>query len=643
MCGICGLTAPVDDGDLRRIPDDEGAWVSPGGRIGLGSRRLSTIDLTSAAHMPMLSEGGRVALVHDGEIYNRRELRRELERHGHRFRSHTDTEVLLRGYQQWGAGMVPKLNGIFTFAVWDEDRQRLLLARDRFGVKPLYYHLGDSGRLMFASEVKALLAAGCPVGDPDPAALHRFLTFLWVPGPATMFPRVLKLMPGRRLIWEDCRVSIERYWRPSFAPRPTTSVVAATELRRRLEDAVSRQLTADVPVGVFLSGGLDSTALTALATRARRAPLKAYTIRFRGRDASLEQSSDDARYARVAARHCGADLREIEVAPQIAELLPEVVDWQEEPVADPAAIATYMICRAARGDVTVLLSGQGADEIFAGYRVHGMPFVAEALRLVPAALRTKLAAPLLAALPKWATHVPGVNPGFVLAVHRYLTTMLKAVDLPFTERYVAYRSYYTDEELRGLYAPDVRAALRDETAGSEHLAYFADVSTAAKLNRLLYVDWHTFLPELNLAYGDKMSMAASVQLRVPFLDHEIVDFMLTVPPSLKLRGPRSKYVLRRAVADIVPSAILRRRKAGFGAPIRAWLRRDLHEMVDDLLGEQSVAGRGLLEPSAVRRLIDDHRSGRADNTYRIWALLTLELWMQTFVDDGGRRAAACRP
>jgi asparagine synthase (glutamine-hydrolysing) len=640
VCGIAGMSAPASADVLERMaatfahrgPDDEGVHVGRDGLAGLACRRLSILDLSRAGHMPMVSADGKVAVAQNGEIYNFRELRRGLERAGHTFRSRSDTEVLLHGYEEWGDGLPDRLNGIFAFAVWDESEQRLFLARDRFGVKPLYYWVSDQGQLFFASEAKALFAAGFEVTGVEPAALHRFLSFLWVPGPATMFPGVRKLEPGHWAAWRDGTLDIQEYWRPRFAPRSMPISDAAAELREILQSAVVRQLVADVPVGILLSGGLDSTALAALATCATGAPVRCYTIAFRRADTRLEQSADDARFASMAARTYGAELNEIEVAPDIVDLLPKVV-WQlDEPLADPAAIVTYLISEAARKEVTVLLSGQGADEVFAGYRVQGMPFWAERLALLPPAARRGIAERAVALLPGFKDRVPGVNPGFVLAVHRYLDKMLGGVDLPLEDRYVRYRSYYSDDELRALYSPALRATLADEIAGSEHLDHFADVPDDDLLNRILYVDWKTFLPELNLAYCDKMSMAASIETRVPYLDNQVVDFMLGVPPDLKLHGFTSKYVLREAMKDLVPPAILRRRKAGFGAPIRTWLRRDLREMVDDLLSAGTVSRRGYFDPVAVRRLIDDDREGRADNTYRIWALVTLELWQQIFME-----------
>ena len=640
MCGICGMSGPVDaavleamaDAILHRGPDDRGVYTDPQGRLGLASTRLSILDLSPAGHMPMVADDGSVAVSYNGEVYNFRELRGELEREGYAFRSRTDTEVLLAGYRAWGDDLVRRLNGMFAFALWDAERGRLLLARDRFGVKPLYYHVDDGGRLWFTSEVKALLAAGYRPGPIDPAALHRYLSFLWVPGPATMFTGVRKLPPGHLAVWQDGELAVRPFWEPRFEPHETTAAAAATELRALLEAAVNRQLVADVPVGVFLSGGVDSTALVALATRTVEAPVRCYTIAFRHADRALEQSSQDAHFARLAAASCGADLHEIEVAPDIVELLPTVIWHLDEPIADPAAIATYLISKEACGDVTVLLSGQGADEVFAGYRVHGMPGVAEQVAKVPAGARSSLVEPLVGVLPAVSGRLPGMAPGLTLAAHRYLSKMLAGVDLPVRDRYVAYRSYYSDDELRGLYTPELRERLRDEVAGSEHLAYYDEAAAAGDLDRMLYVDWRTFLPELNLAYCDKMSMAASVETRVPYLDNAVVDFMLTVPAHLKLHGLTTKYVLREAVKDVVPAAIINRRKEGFGAPIRTWLRHDLRHMVDDLLDPERVRRRGYFDPAAVRRLVTDDREGVADNTYRIWALLNLELWEQVFVD-----------
>lgn len=641
MCGICGMTGPVDVASLKRMvaalvhrgPDDGGIYVSENHEAGLGSRRLSVIDLSAAGHMPMVSTDGAVTLVYNGEIYNFQELRSRLEAAGHRFRSHSDTEVIVHGYEEWAVDLFARLNGIFALALWDSSKHQLLLARDRHGVKPLYYTSDYHGRLLFASEVKALIAGGYRCSAIEPAALHRLLTFLWVPGPRTMFPGVMKLPPGHWGEWHEGALSLHRFWTPSFRPQRRPKEETATELRQILESAVRRQLVADVPVGIFLSGGLDSTALLGLSNHCGAGPVDCFTIAFRAEDTTLEQSADDAKFAKLAASALDARLHMIEVSPRLVDLLPRVIWHLDEPIADPAAITTLLISEAARSRVKVLLSGQGADEIFGGYRVYSMPMWAERVGHMPPWLRNATVNPLVEALPRIKDKLPGVHPGLVLAAHRYLSKMLQGVDLPPDERYVFYRSHYRDDGLRKLYSPEMQRVLAGEVAGSEHLEYLEEVCCDDFLNRMLYLDWKTFLPELNLAYCDKMSMAASVETRVPFLDNEVTDFMLTVPADEKIRGRVSKYILREAVKDIVPEPILRRRKAGFGAPIRTWLRRDLREMVDDLLSAERIKARGYFDPMTIQTLVRDDREGRADNTYRIWTLLTLELWQQVFMED----------
>ena len=640
MCGISGTAGSVDGEALGRMtealvhrgPDDGGVFVDESAAIGLGNRRLAILDLSLKGHMPMTSPETGITLTYNGEIYNYRELRRELSAMGHRFASDTDTEVVLRGYEEWGRGVLPRLNGIFALGIWDPRTRELIVARDRFGVKPLYYTV-EGGAFTFASEVKALVAGGYRPQSLDPVALHRYLAYLWVPAPRTLFPGVKKLEPATCLVWKSGSLTHETFWRPEFAPRRgATAEYFALQLRELLLDTVRRQLRSDVSVGVFLSGGLDSTALLALASCVSLGPPRCYTIGFRAEDSTLEQSADDAAYAALAAEAYGAELEHIEVAPDVVDLLPRVVWHLDEPIADPAAIATLLISEAARPTSTVLLSGQGADEVFAGYRVHQMHRWAQVLAALPPSVAAHAVPWVLDLARPRAGRIPGVREGFALAVDRYVRKMAAGVPLPQDARYAFYRSYYSDAQLLDLYSPELRCELADEHAWSEHEKYMRDAPAGAFLDKTLYTDWKTFLPELNLAYSDKLSMAASVETRVPFLDNEIVDFMCTVPPELKIRGMTSKYLLRKAVKDLVPEQIIRRRKAGFGAPIRTWLRRDLREMVDDLLSPGRIAARGYFDAAAVRRMIEDDRKGSADNTYRIWALLTLEVWHQVFLD-----------
>ena len=643
MCGICGTAGFAQKNVLERMtalmthrgPDDGGVFVSPDKMFGLGNRRLSIIDLSPAGHMPMANENNTIWITYNGEIYNFPFLRAQLEGLGHQFRSHTDSEVLIHGFEQWGIDLLKRLNGMFAFALLDMRTRpaRLLLARDRFGIKPLYYtQLADG--LVFASEIKSILTINEVMPEVDTAALHRYLAFLWVPGPTTMFKGIYKLPPGHYMEWSEGRFSIRSYWELRYEISEVKDErELATELQDILNRSITRQLISDVPLGVFLSGGLDSSTIAAIASRASSDPLNTYTIAYRLEDSTLEQSDEDADVAREVAKRLHAKHHEIVVSPDVTELLPKIVWHLDEPVADAAAISTYLICNAAGSQLKVLLSGQGGDEIFAGYRVYTMARVANSIKAIPKWLRNRPVRTLLDLLPRIKDYVPGISPGLTLAIHRYLSKVLEGVDFDAEERFVFSRSYYTDALQSELYRPELRALLQGVTAGDRHLRYFQEVDGIDFLNRMLYVDAKTFLPELNLTYSDKLSSAASVEVRVPLLDNEIVDFMSRAPVQMKLRGFKTKYLMRRAVEDILPPRVLDRRKAGFGAPIRTWLRRDLREMVDDLLSEDVLRKRGYFDGKAIRRLISDDREGRADNTYRIWALLTFELWQRTFIDS----------
>lgn len=642
MCGICGTAGFADESVLEcmvdlmthRGPDDHGVYVAPDRVFGLGNCRLSIIDLSEAGHMPMCNEDGSVWISYNGEVYNFPSLRMELEALGHCFRSHTDSEVLVHGYEQWGLDLLSRLNGMFALALLDMRKRpaRLVLARDRFGIKPLYYtQLND--RLVFASEIKAMLSVPGVPREIELGSIHRYLAFLWVPGPETMFRRIYKLPPGHYLEWRDGQTTIRPYWDIRFeSVQPRKEQDLGLELCEILKRAVERHLISDVPLGVFLSGGTDSSTIIALVSRISPKPLNTYTISYRPEDAILEQSDEDAISARLVARHFHTNHHEIVVTPDVTDLLPKVIWHLDEPVADPAAISTYLICKAASPELKVLLSGQGGDEVFGGYRVYIADKLARFLQSVPHLFRNGPATSILNLLPKLKGLIPGVSPGLVLAVHRYLSKLLESVDLEPEQRFVFSRSYYTDVQEMELYAPELRRVLAGSVAGDRHLDYFASAGDTDFLNRMLYVDLKTFLPELNLTYSDKLSSAASVELRVPFLDNEVIDFMAGVPAHLKLKRLKTKHLLRLAMRDTLPREILRRRKAGFGAPIRKWLRQDLKEIVDEILSVNSLLRRGYFNPSAVRKMVDEDRKGLADNAYRIWALITLELWHRTFID-----------
>jgi len=646
MCGICGTAGFADFQQLEamnaaiihRGPDDGGVQVISNGAgmpwVGLANRRLSIIDLSPAGHQPMCNEDGSIWLTYNGEVFNFLDLRPELEAKGHHFRSHTDTEVLIHLYEERGVDFLLALNGMFAFALWDARRQRLLLARDPFGIKPLYYLPLNGGRLAFASEVKSFLAGGLLKPEVDAEALHYYLNFLWVPGPRTLFKGVFKLMPGHCLLWRDGQFEIKRYWDglPAVEPCERPEAELVEELRTILYTAVKRHLISDVPLGVFLSGGLDSSSLLALGTQITNRPMKAYTIAYRTQDARHEQSDEDPKYARLVAQTFGVEHHEIQVQPDIVDLLPKIVWHLDEPVADPAAITSYLICKAAREQLTVLFSGQGGDEIFGGYRVHLEDRFSRPLALMPRVLRERVLLPAWDWLPAVKDKLPGVSPGKVMAFHRYFRKTLLGAGYPPAERYAFHHSYYAPGEQGSLYTSDFRAQVNGFDPYETHLAYFRAVADADFVDQMLFVDQKTFLPELNLTYSDKTSMAASMEVRVPLLDQEVAAFMRQVPAHYKINGLKQKYLLKRAMKNILPEEVIWRGKAGFGAPIRTWLREDLLDLEYDLLSEQAIRRRGFFKPGAIRSMIENHAEGRNDQPYRIWALMTLELWMRIFVD-----------
>jgi asparagine synthase (glutamine-hydrolysing) len=656
MCGIAGATNLVDHHVLQtmiaslthRGPDDAGVWLAPpaaaGNRIGLGNCRLAIIDLSGAGHQPMLGAEGHSVITYNGEVYNHPELRADLKQRGERFTSHTDTEVVLRLLDRVGADCLPRLNGMFGLAYWNARAGELLLARDRYGTKPVYYAQVAGGGLVFASEIKAMLAHPDIHCEVDLEALDAYLRFLWVPGPKTLFRGIFKLPPGCFLRWREGHVDVRSYWDIQYHdPAAANEAELAAELREVLERAVRRHLISDVPVGLFLSGGLDSSALLALVDRVTGRPARTFTIAYRAEDASLEQAGQaDARHARRLARQFGADHHEIVVQPTVADLLPEVVYHLDEPVADPAAISTLLISRAASGPVKVLLSGQGADEVFAGYRVHYAAHLAGLVGPLVTGAAGRWVSAGIGLIPGLPMNLVGVPVGKRLAAHRYLRQLVEVATLPPVERYVALRSYYAADQQRTLYASDMFAISQRFDAAQWHRSYFQAAPDGHGLNRLLYTDLKTFLPELNLTYSDKLTAAASIEGRVPYLDNEVVEFAARLPTSMKLHGWTGKYLLRRALRGLLPEEVVSRGKAGFGAPVRKWLRDELRPLVRDLLDEDVLRRRGYFDTRAVHDLVRRNETGVEDQPLRVWALLTLEVWHRTFIDSDSTRLKALR-
>jgi asparagine synthase (glutamine-hydrolysing) len=633
MCGIYGILAldgaqgrspetldRMGDSIIHRGPDDAGAFVD--GELLLGMRRLSIIDV-SGGHQPVKSEDGQVVVVCNGEIYNFRQLRSELESLGHRFATLSDSEVAVHAYEEWGDAFLQRLEGMFGIAVWDRRRRRLLVARDAFGVKPIYY-TSTARELIFASEAKAILAVPGVSTRLDPAALAQFLAVGYVCAPNSIFAGMRKLEPGCMLVVERGRIATRRYYHmpPSVdATRSDADWIA--EVRSELERAVHDQMVADVPIGAFLSGGIDSSAVVAFMSRHSSQPVKTYSIGFEG--SSGAEVFNELPYARQIARQFGTDHREIVVQPDVVTLLPQLVWHMDEPIADAALMTTYLVSKFARQDVTVILSGVGGDEIFGGYRRYLDEHYRSLYQRVPQAVRRGIIAPLARALPS-------DRHSRLLNKVRLAKAFLLADALPFEQRYAAYMQVFDAQERREL--------LRGKVEGFDDCIArgFAAALTGDPLRRLMDVDFATQLPDDLLLLTDKMSMAVSLECRVPLLDQRLVELAARMPGGVKMRGGELKHVMKRALEGVLPHDILHREKRGFGAPVGAWLRAELAPMMKCLLSRESIARRGLLDPAAVERTILEHEQLRADRTDHLLGLLNLEIWCRLYLD--GRDAGS---
>lgn len=648
MCGIAGLVNCGDRNTLLRMtqvqshrgPDDSGMWEQrfpDNTYVGLGSRRLSILDLSPSGHMPMCNEGRSIWITYNGEIYNFAELRRELEGKRHRFNSQTDTEVVLHLYEEEGPECVKRLNGMFAFGICDlrSGKPVLFVARDHFGIKPFYYTQQGSA-FAFASEIKALLQAPGIEAQLDMYSLHQYLTFLWVPDPKTMFRGIFKLPAGHYGIFRDGSLEITQYWDltlpPADAQFPRSESELADEIRERLRHSVKAQMVSDVPIGAFLSAGLDSSTIVALMSEAAR-DVRTYTITFPDKYRVGETTLDDPAVPARLAKFLGCENQRIVVEPDVVELLPKLTWHMDEPTADPAIITAYLVCREARKNASVLLSGVGGDELFAGYRKYYAHYWAESYNRVPAGIRHSINSSLL--------QLPGLRGTAAKGAMRLAKKMARSASLPRADRFVKNCTYLDADQKSALYPPALAAELAGTDPAEPHRACFERVRQSDFLNQMLYLDTKIFMTSLNLTYNDKMSMASSVEVRVPFLDRELAEFVAwNVPPNMKLRGflrPTTKYILRKSMEDVLPAEVLRQPKAGFAAPVDYWLANDLREMSDDLLSESQLRQRGLLRPEAVRRFVEEHRSGAQDWSMQIWQFLTLELWMQTFIDRGAEQ------
>jgi len=627
MCGICGklvfdgeAAVPIPllremAGSIRhRGPDDEGYHAA--GPIGLGFRRLSIIDL-STGHQPLSNEDGTVWIVFNGEIYNFQELRADLLQRGHIFKTKTDTEVIVHLYEEFGPDCLEKLRGMFAFAIWDGRTNTLMLARDRVGIKPLYYTLTDNS-LVFASEIKAILADRSVDRQMAPELIDRFLTFLYVPGEETLLKGIRKLAPGHYLLARNGQITIRQYWDLQFADssEEKSAAEAEKELLALLAETVRLHMIADVPVGVLLSGGVDSTGVLSLAVNETGMRMSSFTVGFSG-----GQVADERPYARLAAEKFGSEHHEITItAEDFAAFLPSYVWYMEEPVCEPPAIALYYVSKLAREHVTVLLSGEGGDEAFAGYSNYRNLLWLERVKRGGRLLNSALAAGMSVA-----------DSGFGLTKFRkYIPLMAER----FPDYYYGRTSnphLTTGNGLGTVYSQDFQSAIDRERSVAPVRTLQARMRGKDTLHTMLYIDTKTWLPDDLLIKADKMTMANSIELRVPLLDHKVLEYAASLPPRQKVNGRNTKYILKRALSQQIPHQIRNRKKAGFPVPYATWMRRELKSVVRDVLLDSKTRQRGYFRKDAVEKLLEENSSGR-DFSKEIFSLLSLELWQRTFLE-----------
>ncbi len=630
MCGIVGISggsldrlAAASNLLAHRGPDDFGVFVDRDAGVGLGQRRLSIIDVSPLGHQPMMGADGAVVLVFNGEIYNYRELRAELLAKGFSFRGHSDTEVLLNLYLAEGDAMLARLNGIFAFALWDGRKESLFVARDAMGVKPLYYAALD-GCFAFASEIKALLHLVPQARELDAAALHRYLSFLWCPGEGTPLKSVRKLAPGEAMWVRSGR--IERQWAwyqlPIFRG-VTAQLDEAAALQGTLahvRQAVHRQMVADVPVGAFLSGGLDSSSVVTFA-RELNPDIHCFTIEATGDQE--EGATDDLPYARKVAQHLGVSLDVVQIdVNRMAGDLERMVAQLDEPLADPAPLNVLYISELARSrGMKVLLSGTGGDDLFTGYRRHRAVQAERYWDWLPVGVRSALA--------QMSGRLDQRR-----ALSRRIGKLFDGAAMKGDARTVNYFRWSREADLMALYTPEFRRSVGAELAMAPMMDFLQPLpENVTPLDRMLALEQRFFLADHNLIYTDKMSMAAGVEVRVPFLDLDLVEFAARIPVGLKQRGAEGKWILKKAMEPYLPHDVIYRPKSGFGAPLRHWMRHNLRELIGDLLSVDSLKRRGFFEPAAVQRLIAANNVGKLDASYTLLSLLCIEIWCRTYLDQ----------
>ncbi|QYO66719.1 asparagine synthase (glutamine-hydrolyzing) [Leptolyngbya sp. 7M] len=627
MCGIVGIVnnkgREVEQSVLERMnraivhrgPDDDGFYLK--GNVGLAMRRLSIIDLASGKQ-PIHNADKTKWIVFNGEIYNYQDLRKDLEKRGHRFYTNSDTEAIIHLYDEFGVDCLQHLRGMFALAIWDEREQELFVARDRVGKKPLLYSYRPNGDLVFASEFTAMLEHPEISREVDHAAINAYLAYLCVPAPMTAFKEIRKLEPGHWLKWKAGKIETKRYWLPDFSKKiKITEDEAIEETTRILRESTSLRMISEVPLGAFLSGGVDSSTVVALMAEESSQPVKTFSIGFE------EEDFSELKYARRVAEHIGADHNEFIVRPNALEVLPTLVEHYGEPYADSSAIPTYYVAKETRKHVTVALNGDGGDESFAGYERYTAMNLAESYLRIPAFLRKSFIGFPISMLP-----TSELKRSRVRDVKRFIA----AAERPRKERYFRWVSSFDIDELDRLYTDSFRNAIAGNDPVNVIGRWFSAANGSGLLDATMLTDQMTYLPNDLLVKVDIATMANSLEGRSPFLDHHLIEFAASLPERIKARRFETKSLLKKVAARLVPKEVIYRQKMGFGVPVGKWFRHEMKDFVRDLMLSEKALNRGIVRAEMIRKYVDEHTDGRSDHSYRVWTLMMLELWYQRFID-----------
>ncbi len=640
MCGIVGfinLDSRIAHGHgadvvlremcerlTHRGPDDEGVFIE--NNAALGMRRLSVIDLVHGTQ-PVFNEDCTIAVVLNGEIYNYRELRKDLEKRGHRFRSHSDTEVLPHLYEEYGAGMVTHLNGMFAFALWDLRRRKLFMARDRFGEKPLYWSVFDN-QLIFASEPKAVLAHPSVKPNLNTEAFRSFLSFDYVPAPLSIYEGIQKLPSAHTLTLEDSEIKIERYWRLSYKKNNLTLDEAEERLRELIGESVKMRLVSDVPIGVLLSGGVDSSTVAAFASKNSSEPIKTFSISF------AEPSFDESAYARRVAKYLGSQHHEHRLSVDLAaNLVSEIGAWLDEPLSDPSIVPMYLLSQFTRKHVTVALGGDGGDELFAGYPMYHAHKLANLYERVPHVLQKFFVEPIVRRLP-----VKTENLSFDFKARRFVSGM----KYDNVARHHVWFGSFTPNEQESLLSEDIKRETNADVYFNAR-KLLSDCDADNVIEQMQFLDTQFYLAEDILTKVDRASMAVSLEVRAPFLDYRVAEFAASLPVDFKLRGRKTKYILKQAIKPILPSFVSNRSKKGFGVPIADWLKGNLRTLTRDMLSPERLKRSGYFNADYVQKLLNEHESGKANHRKLLWTLLMFELWRESFIETPRRIETVNQP